>query len=129
MREKYNVLTFCSYGSSKGVIFTPSANRIIHLLKVPYVPPGGPVERGYTTPEHIQFTVIFLYSHNAQGIKPYRTPVNIIEKCMLLYKILINLLLRRLILFYFYTLLLCYAFFCFYSGLVLFLSFLLTRAG
>ena len=94
MREKYNVLTFCSYGSSKGVIFTPSANRIIHLLKVPYVPPGGPVERGYTTPEHNQFTVIFLYSHNAQGIKPYRTPVNIIEKCMLFIRILINLLIN-----------------------------------
>ena len=50
LREKRNVLTFCSYGSSKGVIFTPSDNRIIHLLKVPYVPPGGPVERVYTSP-------------------------------------------------------------------------------
>ena len=34
---------------------------------MPYVPPGGPVERGYTTPEHNQFTVIFLYSHKYTG--------------------------------------------------------------
>ena len=32
---------------------------------MPYVPPGGPVERGYTTPKHTQFTVIFLYSHSS----------------------------------------------------------------
>ena len=34
---------------------------------MPYVPPGGPVERGYTAPEHTQFTVIFLYSHKYTG--------------------------------------------------------------
>ena len=50
LREKYNAFSFCSYGSSIDLFLDPSANRIIHLLKVPYVPPGGPVERGYTPP-------------------------------------------------------------------------------